>query len=63
MFEHDPETSMLNKVKCMCPGTIQANICEGPQIQNDDEGGYLHESVALYPWKWSTLDLGRRAVN
>jgi len=22
MFEHDPKTNMLNKVKCMCPGTF-----------------------------------------
>jgi hypothetical protein len=39
---------MLNKIKCICPDTTQINICEGLQIQNDDKGGNLHESVAFY---------------
>jgi hypothetical protein len=58
MSEHDPKTIMLNKVACMCPGAIQVNIFEGPQIQNDDKGSYLHESVALYLTKGSTVELG-----
>jgi len=58
MSEHDPKSIMLNKVTCMCPGTIQINIREGPQIQNDVKGSCLHESVALYPRKGSTVHLG-----
>lgn len=58
MSEHDPKSIVLNKATCMCPDTIQINIYEGPKIQNDNKSSCLHESVALYPRKGSTVDLG-----